>query len=245
MDALLQVKAPKKPRDEMAIKISSGESIKKAILSDALLRSIIEKIEVNTTGLAPIAGGPSVGILGIPTIDGFEATWNLNVIGLTTQEGNQFITTIRSIFPGSTFKVDNSVINVEIFSLVTKEILDAVEEQKKIKEDQERTKRLESAIQYATSLKSGQDGQSGSQGIRGPQGLKGDPGERGPAGRDGKDLVATEAELNDLKDVFIVNPKVGQVLTWDGSDWVALFIPQTYKFAGGGSQELDCGNFDP
>ena len=229
----------------MAVKITSGESIKKAILAVALLRSIVEKVEVNTTGLAPIAAGPSVGILGIPAIDGFEATWILNVIGLTIQEENEFITAIRSIFPGSTSKVDTGVISIEIFSLVTKDILDAAAEQKRIREDQKRTKRLESAIEYATGLKSGEHGRSGKQGAQGPQGSKGETGERGPAGRDGKDLIATEAELKDLKDVFIVNPKIGQVLTWDGSDWVALFVPQTFKYAGGGGQDLDCGDFGP
>lgn len=57
----------------------------------------------------------------------------------------------------------------------------------------------------------------------------------GPAGRDGKDLIATEAFLNDLKDVFVPDPKVGHVLTWDGVSWVPLFVPQVYKYASGGT----------
>ena len=227
----------------MAVKISSGESIKRAILADALLRVIFEKVEVNTTGLAPIAAGPSIGILGIPEIEGFEATWNLTAIGLTTQETQQLISALKSIFPGSTFRVTNETIKIEIFSLVTKDVLENVAQQKKVKEDQLRTEKLEKAIEYANTLKSGEDGRQGQQGLQGPQGLRGERGEQGPAGRDGRDLVATEAELNDLKDVFIVNPKVGQVLTWDGSDWVALYVPQTYKYAAG-PQELDCGDFD-
>lgn len=227
----------------MAVKISSAESIRTAILADALLRSIIEKVEVNTTGLAPIAPGPSIGILGIPNIDGFEATWILNVIGLTVEEETEFIAAIRSIFPGSTFKADNSVIYVEVFSLVTKDVIEYAEQQAKIKDDEIRAEKLEKAIDYANALRSGEDGKKGQQGLQGPRGLTGEKGEQGPPGRDGQDLVATDAELKDLNDVFIVDPKIGQVLTWDGSDWVALYVPQTFKYAAG-PQELDCGDFD-
>ena len=63
------------------------------------------------------------------------------------------------------------------------------------------------------------------------------PGDRGPQGlpgRDGKDLLATDAELNDLRDVFVEDSKVGQVLTYDGTTWVSRYVPQISKAAGGG-----------
>lgn len=219
----------------MAVRISSADSIRRAILADALLREIFEKVEVNTTGLAPIAYGPSVGILGIPTINDFEAEWKLNVIGLTDAESDQVANALSSLFPGAAIKFSSTGISVRIFSLATKSVLESLEEQKKIQADEERAKKLEQAIDYASKLSSGQDGQ---QGVRGEQGLRGDRGEMGPpgpAGRDGKDLLATEAELNDLLDVFVPDPKIGHVLTWDGAGWVPRFVPQVFKYAGGGA----------
>jgi len=235
----------------MAVRITSAESIRRAILADALLREIFEKVEVNTSGLAPIALGPSIGILGIPAIDGFEAEWKLNIIGLTQSESNQVAEALDRIFPGSSFGFTGEKISIRIYSLVTKEVLESVEQQKKIKQDEERVKKLETAIDYASKLQSGADGQRGEKGERGLQGLRGEPGVPGRDGRDGKDLVATEVDLNDLKDVYVPDPKVGHVLTWDGANWVALFVPQRYKYAGGGGgtaaaiTDLDCGDFDP
>jgi hypothetical protein len=225
----------------MAVRITSAESIKQAILADVLLREIFVKVQVNQTGLAPIALGPSVGILGIPSISDFEATWKLAIIGLTSLESKQVADSLERIFIGASFKFSNNDIQVSIFSLATREVLESAEEQQKLKKDAQRSKNLEKAIEYAENLKSGINGQRGIQGIAG---AKGEPGLQGPPGRDGQDLVATEAELHDLKDVFIPDPRVGQVLTWDGASWVSLFVPQTYRYAGSGIEEApNDGNY--
>ena len=66
----------------------------------------------------------------------------------------------------------------------------------------------------------------------------------GPPGRDGRDLDATSVSLGDLNGVFIAEPKVGHVLTWDGSSWVALFVPQTTRHGGAGISEApEDGNY--
>jgi len=225
----------------MAVRITSAESIKQAILADVLLREIFAKVEVNQTGLAPITLGPSIGILGIPLISDFEATWKLTIIGLTNLESKQVIDSLERIFIGASFKSSSNDIRVNIFSLVTREVLESAEEQQKLKKDAQRSRNLEKAIVYAGSLKSGIDGQKGLQGIAG---VKGETGLQGPPGRNGQDLVATEAELHDLKDVFIPDPRVGQVLTWDGASWISLFVPQTYRYAGSGIEEApNDGNY--
>ncbi len=236
----------------MAVKITSAESIRKAIVNDALLRELFDTVEVNRNGMAPIGMGPTIGILGLPTIEGFEAAWSLQILGLTSGETNQVVDILSRIFPGSVFKKSDGLIAVEIFSLVTKEVLNAVKEQQDIARQEQKQRELDSAIRYASSIK---DGKSGAKGDRGEQGLRGERGERGlmgPPGRDGRDLDATSVSLGDLNDVFISDPKVGNVLTWDGTSWVALFVPQVYKYAGGGGGEasaaptnLDCGDFDP
>ena len=42
----------------MAIKITSADSIRKAIVNDALLRELFDTVEVNRSGMAPIGMGP-------------------------------------------------------------------------------------------------------------------------------------------------------------------------------------------
>ena len=75
----------------------------------------------------------------------------------------------------------------------------------------------------------------------GRQGKNGKDGRDGRDGRDGKDLVATDAELFDLKDVEEGLPlNRGQVLTWDGSNWTNLYVPKVYPVVasgGGGGGE--------
>mgnify|MGYP003325298191 CR=1 FL=1 len=68
-------------------------------------------------------------------------------------------------------------------------------------------------------------------------GQPGKDGQQGPAGKDGRngiDLVATEVDLEDLRNVEQGIPfEKGQVLTWDGEKWTNLFIPKTLIFGGG------------
>lgn len=230
----------------MAVKITSADSIRKAIVNDALLRELFDIVEVNRNGLAPVGMGPTIGILGLPAIEGFEATWTLQALGLTASETRQVVDIFAKMFPGSTYKVSNEIIIIEIFSLVTKQVLDAVKEQQEIAKQEEKRRELDSAIQYAKNVKDGQVGERGERGEAGLRGERGERGERGlmgPAGRDGKDLQATEVSIGDLKDVFISDPKVGNVLMWDGSSWTALFIPQVSRVGISGA-DIDGGSLD-
>lgn len=231
----------------MAVKITSADSIRKAIVNDALLRELFDTVEVNRSGMAPIGMGPTIGILGLPAIDGFEAAWTLQILGLTPVETKQVVDILSRMFPGSVFKRSNEIVVVEIFSLVTKEVLDVVKEQQDIARQEQKERELDSAIRYASSVR---DGKSGAKGDRGVQGLRGERGERGerglvgPPGRDGRDLDATSVSIGDLDGVFINEPKVGHVLTWDGSSWVALFVPQTTRHGGAGISEApEDGNY--
>ena len=154
----------------MAIKITSADSIRKAIVNDALLRELFDTVEVNRNGMAPIGMGPTIGILGLPAIEGFEATWTLQMLGLTPSETKQVVDILYRMFPGSVFKKSNEIVVVEIFSLVTKEVLDAAKEQQDIARQEQKERQLDSAIRYASSIK---DGKSGVKGEKGDQGLRG------------------------------------------------------------------------
>lgn len=229
----------------MAVRIASAESIRRAILADALLSAIIDAIEINRSGKPPISMGASGAILDLPLIDGLEAIWSLKIIGLTFEEISQVSDALHSLFPGVEVDPGVSGLNAKLYSLVTDQVRQAVKDAELRRREEARDQSILEAVAYAKNLKDGKDGASGKQGEQGPQG------ERGPAGRDGRDgrdLVATEAELNDLKDVFAPDPVVGHVLMWDGSTWVSRYIPQIYKYAGGGGgggiTTLDAGDFD-
>lgn len=228
----------------MAVRIANAESIRRAILADALLSAIIEAIEVNSSGRPPISLGASGAVIDLPVIDGIEAVWRLKIIGLTLEEISQVSDALHSLFPGIEVSPGTSGLDARLYSLVTEQVRQAVKDAESRQKEAERDQTILEAVTYAKSLKDGRDGLRGDRGEQGPQG------ERGPAGipgRDGKDLVATEAVLNDLKDVFVPDPVEGHVLMWDGTTWVSRYIPQIYKYAGGGGggiTSLDAGDFD-
>lgn len=76
----------------------------------------------------------------------------------------------------------------------------------------------------------------------GRNGQDGKDGRDGVDGQDGRDLVATEVELEDLANVEegIAKSK-GQVLTWDGSRWTNLHIPQVLSAGGAGGESTGGG----
>lgn len=231
---------------QVAVRVVSAESIRRAILSDALLASVVDTLEINNTGKPPIALGASGAIVDLPVIDGLEAIWSLKIIGLTLDEISQLSDALRALFPGAEIDPGISGLDVKLYSLVTDELKTEVENAELRRQEAERVKSIENAINYATALKDGRDGLRGEQGPQGPMGPTGPRGDRGPAGIPGRDLVATDAVLNDLKDVFVPDPVVGHVLMWDGSTWVSRYLPQVYKYAGGGGgiTSLDAGDFD-
>ena len=221
----------------MTARISSAESIRLALQKDALVASIMEVISIDVAGRAPVAFGPSASIKRLPSINGVEAVWNVEFMGLTNSETSTVAEVISTIFPGSEIEYTASKLKVRIYSLVTKQLKDFVEEVNREQQEEKHIQRVEKALETAQQVKDGIDGARGEQGPEGPQGPPGMPGDRGPQGlpgRDGRDLLATDAELNDLRDVFVEDSKIGQVLTYDGTTWVSRYVPQVSKAAGGG-----------
>lgn len=220
----------------MAARISSAESIRSVFKKDALIASILDTISIDLSGKPPVAMGPSASIKRIPSIDGLEASWDIQIIGLTDEESGIIADAIKTLFPGAEVKYTLTLLTAKIYTLVTPQLKQFVEDAKRQAEDADRINRIESAVERAESVKDGRDGIMGLMGPRGPQGDPGAPGDRGPQGlpgRDGKDLLATDAELDDLKDVSVPDPKVGQVLTYDGTSWVSRFAQQVTKGAFG------------
>ena len=233
----------------MAVRITSAESIRRTVKSDVLLNAIIDVFVVNNNGKPPVALGASGAVALLPRIDGPQAIWSVKIIGLSQEEIREVSSALTSLFPAIRISTSVSGLDGTISALATPEIIRAVEEDAKEKEDARRLSLIENAVKYASSLKDGLDGQEGPPGPPGgigPIGPQGPPGAAGRDGRDGIDVLATDAELNDLKDVFAPDPNVGHVLMWDGSTWVSRYLPQVYKYAGGGGGLSDApedGNF--
>ena len=221
----------------MAVRITSAESIRRAILADALLSAIIDVVEINRTGRPPIALGAAGAVVDLPIIDGLEAIWSIKIIGLNLEEISQVSEALQFLFPGTKVDPGISGLDAKIFSLVTEQIKSAIKNVKSKQQEQTRIQSIEAAVEYATSLKPGERGGTGDRGARGPQGEQGPQGPPGRAGENGRDILATDADLNDLKDVFVPDPVVGHILMWDGSSWVSRYLPQVYKYAGSGGIE--------
>ncbi len=163
-----------------------------------------------------------------PSVDEFQATWTVWIEG--DGEEALVIEEIKRLLPS--VKVNDGLIT----ELTTTDFLSAS------------TQRAPEAPALSNAQMGGHDYeerfQSLSEGIQdqmllvnsGRNGLDGRDGRDGVDGRDGRDLVATDAGLFDLNDAEQgIQMERGQVLTWDGSSWTNLFVPQILSSGGGGT----------
>ena len=163
-----------------------------------------------------------------PSLQEFEATWQIWIEA--DEEDDLVVAELQRLLPRVQIVrgLMTTATTTEFRSGNTQEAPEAPEPQKaQVNESaiEERFQELVEDIQdqmlLVTSGRAGKDGRDGND---------------GQDGRDGRDLVATEAELFDLKDV---NPspiplEKGQVLTWDGEKWTNLYVRQTSTVGGGG-----------
>lgn len=207
--------------------ISSARQIKRILNQDALIKALVEFIEITPQATIRAVPGAAIFIAEYPYIVEFEAVWDIKIVGLDNDDLETVIQSIQSKVGGTYSK---NLFKVRTFA--TQDLIDLAESgQQKLKEQQEIT----AAVAKAKSVRDGRDGLKGEKGDPGEPGAVGPQGPAGPAGRDGsdgKDLVATEAVLNDLQDVYVDDVKRGNVLMYDGNNWVARFIEQRY---GGGA----------
>jgi hypothetical protein len=161
-----------------------------------------------------------------PTLQEFEATWQIWIE--SDEEDDLIIAELQRLLPRVqvTRGLMTTVSTTEFRSESTQaapEASEAKTAQVDLTQYEERFQSLVEDVQdrmlLVTSGRAGKDGQDGRDGVD---------------GRDGKDLVATDAELFDLKDVdqSILPVEKGQVLTWDGAKWTNLFLRQTMSAGG-------------
>ncbi len=173
-----------------------------------------------------------------PSIDEFQATWSIYIESDGSEPDDLVLAEIQQLLPSVSVKPGllTTVTTTDFLSENTQRppTPKPAKAQPDLRQYEERFQGLVEDVQdqmlLVTSGRSGKDGQDGRDGLD---------------GRDGKDLVATEAELFDLQDVEKgIQMERGQVLTWDGTKWTNLYVPQTISAGGGGGGSESGGGGD-
>ena len=173
------------------------------------------------------AEGVFIYIERFPVLDEFEATWLIYVEA--DEEDDLIVAELKRLLPK--VKVERGlmtkVTTTDFRSEHTQKAPEAApkqEAQVDMSSIEERFQELVEDIQDRMLLvSSGRPGKDGRDGVNGRD------------GRNGVDIVASETDLEDLRNVQGLLPKEkGQVLTWDGVQWTNLFVPQLIQSIGGG-----------
>ena len=214
--------------------IYSSADILNALGSDAIIRQ--------EARLSIVDGRPGLGfdeyvyiyIDKYPTVDEYEATCKIWIVNGGSSLYDIVVEAIKRLLPN--FKQNGNHYTVTDFA--SDKTVVKTETEIQLEETREERARLQRQFKgisetlkaQASSVRDGIDGKDGKDGI---DGLPGKDGRDGVDGRDGRDLVATDAELFDLKDVEQgIQMERGQVLTWDGRRWTNLYVRQTMSAGG-------------
>ena len=219
--------------------IFSSADIFKVIGGDRVIR-LLAKIQI-VDGKPPLTGadGLFIYIDRFPEVEEFEATWKIWVIDYSDEPIDVVVNTLQAILPqvkvGKTpfgyllttteFKSANTQVKPteEVRPVIAPDLNEWEDRFQTLVED------VQDQMLLVTSGRAGKDGRDG---------------EDGKDGADGKDLLATEANLGDLQDVELESKlalQKGHVLTWDGTAWTNLFIPQVFATGAAGGGTADAG----
>lgn len=167
------------------------------------------------------------------TVD-LEASWDLWIVDTGNEPIDIILAQLKKILPRFEITENGQIIKAKTTELLSSKT-DARPEIKKSPESgildivMQRFDELKQSIEDRMLLVGpGRPGKDGKAGANGKDGLP------GKDGTNGKDLVATNVKLGELSDVFIDGVDRGQVLTFDGIDWVPRFVPQVLKSGAGG-----------
>ena len=166
-----------------------------------------------------------------PTVDEFEATWALYIESDGSEPEDLVIREIERLLPGVKALNSSSALftvlsTTDFLSENTQRRLQAPTASSKSVDTSifnERFEALAEDVQDRMLLvTNGRNGQDGKDGVDGKDGA------------DGKDIYATETSLEDLSNVETGIPmEKGQVLTWNGTEWTNLFVPQLLSVTAG------------
>jgi hypothetical protein len=220
--------------------IFSSTDILRAIGSDPIVR-LTAKIKI-IDGKLPIeaADGVYIYIAKYPTVTEFEAEWKVWIADTSGEPIDILVLQIQQLLPNAS--VQSTAYGAEITTTELRSPKTETRPEPKAKAQPQ----VDVQAQFDALAQDIQDRMllvaSGKNGRNGKDGKDGAPGRDGLPG---KDLNATEVNLGDLGDVSVEDAKAGQVLTWDGSDWVARTVPQVFQsgaVSGSGIEEAPVDN---
>lgn len=216
--------------------ILSSSDILRIISSDPIIR-IAARIEI-TDKKSPINTGDStvIYISKYPVLSEFEATWTIWIADNSNEPVDIIIAQLKRLLPGFAVISNGIVIKANVTDLKSgnTEIIPSATPAAKTEQGllaalQSRFDELKQSIEDRMLMvgpgRAGKDGQNGKNGVNGRDGID---------GINGQDMLATNANLDDLQDVDVTDAQRGQYLMFDGGSWVARFVPQLIKASGGG-----------
>jgi len=216
------------------MRITSAKQLRTALKRDVLLKALVDYIEITPGAQIKAVAGTALFVAEAPTIDGLVATWVVRAAGFTPDDLDTVLKAVQAKLGG---EIQGN--RLVVSQLATQELIDQAEAAAR---QQKQREEIASAVRKANAVKDGRDGIDGLRGERGPQGPQGLQGPPGRDGIDGLDLLATDASLFDLKDVEQgIQLDIGQVLTWNGTEWTNLFVPQLLSSISGGGGAADAG----
>lgn len=209
--------------------ILSSADIRAALSGDPVIR-LIAKIQI-VDGKPALGTGDGVVIYidRFPIATEFEASWKIWIIDFDNEPIDLILEQMGKLLPRLRIVSQGPISEVSITELRTP---DTQVEPPKTREStgvsiQGFERRFQELVEYVQDrmllVGPGRPGKDGRDGINGRD------------GRDGVDIQATDVRLGELQDVDDSEAKEGQFLMFDGAQWVARFIPQVFKYAGGGS----------
>lgn len=212
--------------------ILSSADILRALGGDAIIR---QEARVEIVKDRPGLGTDDtvyVYIEKYPVIEEFEAVWRIWILD-NSGMGQYILSALTLLLPNFEFNGDHYTVR-EFASERTVVKSQTEKDHEELQKERVQLRTELSGLQAGVEdrLRAVRDGVDGKDGKDGKDGVDG---KDGRDGRDGKDVDGTQLELFQLANVEGGIPlEKGQVLTWNGSEWTNLFIPQLLSVVSGG-----------
>lgn len=210
--------------------IFSSADILRVLGGNQIIRATA-KLQI-VDGKPPITGdeGLFIYIDRYPSASEFQATWKLWVADYSDEPVDLVLEQMQSLLPGFQIRANGLVVEAFTTELLSKNTqlrpkdAPAASATVDMSAFEERFQTLVEDVNDRMLLV--HSGTPGRDGRDGRDGVDGTP---------GRDMIATDANLEDLQNVEQgINKEKGQVLTWDGLRWTNLFVPQILSAGGSG-----------
>ena len=217
--------------------ILSSADITLRLSKDPVVRALASVRIVDARPPLEAGSGVAIYISKYPQIIEFEATWNVWIIDFDNEPLDILIAQLTKILPrfqirGEGARIEATVTELYSGKTETRRNPPGPSPERIAVDLDKRFEDLRESIEDRMLLAG--PGRPGKDGRPGRDGLPGRDGRDGPAGAD---MLATGAELGDLRDVFVQDARKGHFLMFDGSSWISRFVPQILKGSRGGIEE--------